>query len=67
LGAQSIELLAAAINKAGDPRNYAKIATVLRAQKWDTLLGEVGFDDKGQAAQAIYLVQVKDKKIIGIK
>ncbi|NDG14598.1 MAG: ABC transporter substrate-binding protein, partial [Betaproteobacteria bacterium] len=50
-----------------DPRNYAKIATVLRAQKWDTLLGEVGFDDKGQAAQAIYLVQVKDKKIIGIK
>jgi branched-chain amino acid transport system substrate-binding protein len=67
LGAQSIELLAAAVNKAGDARNYAKIATVLRSQKWDTLLGDIGFDDKGQAAQAIYLVQVKDKKIIGVK
>jgi ABC-type branched-subunit amino acid transport system substrate-binding protein len=60
-------LLAAAINKAGDARNYAKLATTLRAQKWDTLLGDISFDDKGQAAQSIYLVQVKDKKIIGVK
>ena len=66
LGAQSIELLAAAIQKAGDARNHAKIAAVLRGQKWDTLLGDIGFDDKGQANQAIYLVQVKDKKIIGV-
>ena len=67
LGAQSVELLAAAINKAGDARNYAKISATLRGQKWDTLLGDISFDDKGQAAQSIYLVQVKDKKIIGVK
>lgn len=64
LGAQAIEVLAGAIEKAGDPRAYDKIAAALKGQKWDTLLGDITFDDKGQALQNIYLVQVKDKKII---
>lgn len=64
LGAQAIEVLAGAIEKAGDPRAYDKIAAALKGQKWDTLLGDISFDDKGQALQNIYLVQVKDKKII---
>jgi len=64
LGAQSVEVLAGAIEKAGDARNYDKIAAALKGQKWNTLLGEITFDTKGQALQNIYLVQVKDKKIV---
>ena len=66
LGAQAVEVLAGAIEKAGDPRAYDKIATAIRGQKWNTLLGDVNFTDKGQAMQSIYLVQVKDKKIIAV-
>ncbi|MGE0733536.1 MAG: ABC transporter substrate-binding protein [Alphaproteobacteria bacterium] len=64
LGAQAVEVLAGAIEKAGDPRAYDKIAAALKGQKWDTLLGDISFDNKGQALQNIYLVQVKNKKII---
>lgn len=63
LGAQAVELLAGAIDEAGDPRDYEKIAAALRAHPWDTLLGTITFDDIGQAIQNIYLVQVKDGQI----
>ena len=67
LGAQAVEVLAGAVEKAGgDPRAYDKIAAALKGQTWKTLLGDIKFDDKGQALQNIYLVQVKDKKIVSV-
>ena len=46
--------------------DFDKIAAAIRGQRWNTLLGDVNFTDKGQAMQSIYLVQVKDKKIIAV-
>ena len=66
LGAQSVELIAAAMDKAGDARDYNKIAAVLKGQKWNTLLGEMSFDEKGQAKQNLYLVQVRAGKIVKV-
>ncbi len=67
LGAQAVEVLAYAVEKAGgDPRAYDKIAAALKGGKISTLLGEMSFDDKGQAKQNIYLIQVKDKKIVSV-
>lgn len=67
LGAQAVEVLAAAVNKAGDARAYDKIAEALKGQSWPTLLGDVKFDATGQAIQNIYLVQVNKGKIVGVK
>lgn len=64
LGAQAVEVLAQAVEKAGDPRAYDKIAAALKVPKLNTLLGDATFDDKGQAQQSIYLIQVKNKKIV---
>ncbi|WP_137392375.1 ABC transporter substrate-binding protein [Rhodoligotrophos defluvii] len=67
LGAQAVELLAGAIDEAGDPRAYDKIAAALKGHPWDTLLGTMKFDEKGQALQNTYLVQVVDGKITSVK
>ena len=67
LGGQAVEVLAAAVNKAGDARAYDKIAEALKGQTWPTLLGEVKYEPNGQALQNIYLVQVTRGKIIGVK
>ena len=67
LGAQAVEVLAGAMEEAGDPRDYDKIAAALRGRTWDTLLGSITFDEIGQAIQNIYLVQVKDGKITSVK
>jgi branched-chain amino acid transport system substrate-binding protein len=64
LGAQAVEVLAGAIDKAGGAREYDKIAAAMKGQPWKTLLGEITFDGKGQALQNIYLIQVKNKKIV---
>lgn len=66
LGAQAVELIAGAMEEAGDPRDYDKIAAALRAHPWDTLLGTITFDEIGQAMQNIYLVQVKDGQITSV-
>ena len=66
LGAQAVEVLAGAINKAGSARDYDKIEAALRGQDWDTLLGTISFDDIGQAMQNIYLIQVKGGKITSV-
>jgi len=66
LGAQSVELIAAAMDKAGDAHDYNKVSTVLKGQKWKTLLGEMSFDDKGQALQNLYLIQVRKGKIVKV-
>jgi branched-chain amino acid transport system substrate-binding protein len=67
LGGQAVEVLAAAVNKAGDARAYDKIAEALKGQTWPTLLGDAKFEANGQAIQNIYLVQVNKGKIVGVK
>jgi len=66
LGAQAVQVLAEAMDKAGSSKDYDKIAETLKARKWDTLLGQISFTDKGQAVQNIYLVQVKNKQIVSV-
>ncbi|MGQ3027911.1 MAG: ABC transporter substrate-binding protein, partial [Ferrovibrionaceae bacterium] len=66
LGAQAVQVLAEAADKAGSSRDYDKIAQTLKSRKWDTLLGQISFTDKGQAMQNIYLVQVKNKQIVSV-
>lgn len=64
LGAQSIELLAAAINAAGTATDYDRLAQTIRGRGWDTLMGPVRFDEIGQAFQASYIIQAKGGKIV---
>jgi branched-chain amino acid transport system substrate-binding protein len=63
LGAQSIEILAKAMDKAGTVRDYEKLADTIRSNEWNTLLGDITFDEIGQAQQNIYLIQIRDGKI----
>lgn len=67
LGAQAIEVLAAGVESAGDPRAYDKIAAHLKAAPIPTVLGNVSFSDKGQASQPIHLVQVQKKQIVSVR
>ena len=66
LGAQAVEVIADAMNKAGSSTDYDKIATALKSETWPTLLGDVKFDANGQALQNIYLIQVVKGKIVGV-
>jgi len=63
LGAQSIEVLAQAIDEAGTVRDYEKLAETIRGNEWNTLLGDITFDEIGQAQQNIYLIQIQEGKI----
>lgn len=65
LGAQAVEVIADAMNKAGSSTDYDKIAAALKSETWPTLLGDVKFDANGQALQNIYLIQVVKGKIVG--
>ena len=65
LGAQAVEVIADAMNKAGSSTDYDKIAATLKGESWPTLLGDVKFDANGQALQNIYLIQVAKGKIVG--
>ena len=64
LGAQAIEVLAYAVEKSGDARAFDKMAAALKAAPVKTLLGEVKIEDNGQTIQNIYLIQVKNGKIV---
>ena len=41
LGAQAVEVIADAMNKAGSSTDYDKIAATLKGESWPTLLGDV--------------------------
>lgn len=66
IGAQAVEVLAEAIDEAGTSRDYAKLAETMRGKEWDTLLGNITFDEIGQAMQNIYLIQVNDGAITSV-
>lgn len=68
LGAQAVQTLAFGVDAAGgDPRAYDKIAAALKSQAVPTVMGELRFSDKGQASQAIHLVQVQKKQIVSVR
>jgi branched-chain amino acid transport system substrate-binding protein len=67
LGAQAVRVLADAVNKAGSANDHDKIAAALKSQSWPTLLGEIKFDETGQALQNMYLIRVDKGKIVTAK
>lgn len=67
LGGQAVELIADAMDEVGDARDYDKIAAALKSHPWQTILGEITFDEIGQAIQNIYLIQVKDGEIVSVE
>lgn len=67
LGAQAVRVLAGAVDKAGSARDYDKIAAALKGQTWPTLLGDIKFEDNGQAIQNLYLIKVDKGQIVSTK
>ncbi len=64
LAAAGIEITAAGMDKAGTSTDYDKIAAAIRGNKWNTVLGEMTFNNIGQGALVSYIVQVKGGKIV---
>ena len=64
LGAQAVRVLADAVEKAGSARDYDKIAAALKAQTWPTVLGDIKFEDNGQALQNLFLIKVDKGQIV---
>jgi branched-chain amino acid transport system substrate-binding protein len=50
----AIQVWAAAANKAGDT-DPEKVAETIRGQAWDTVIGELGFDEKGDLTASTYV------------
>lgn len=67
LGAQAVRVLADAAEKAGTSTDHDKLAATIRGNTWRTLLGDIKFDETGQALQNMYLIQVQDGKIVSVK
>lgn len=63
LGAQSVEVWAEAVDKAGTTEQKAVADAIKGATFPDTLLGEVKFTDSGQMISPIYAFQVKNTKV----
>jgi branched-chain amino acid transport system substrate-binding protein len=58
----AVQVWAAAATKAGTT-DSAKVAETLRGQSWDTVIGKLGFDAKGDLTSATYVWYVfKDGK-----
>lgn len=64
LSAAGIEVTAGAMDKAGTSTDYDKIAEAMRGATWPTVLGDIKFDNIGQAFFSSYIVQVKNAKIV---
>ena len=63
LGAQSVDVWAQAVKKAGTTERTA-VAKAIHGQSFTgTLLGDVTFTDKGQMISKMYAFQVKDQKV----
>lgn len=56
----AMQAWAAAASKAGST-DAAKVATALRSQDWETVIGKIGFDAKGDLKHAAYVWYVFDK------
>ena len=67
LGGQAVRVLATAVQAAGSSRDYDKIAAALRGPTLTTLLGDIKFDENGQAVQNLYLVRVQNGDITTVR
>lgn len=67
LGAQAVRVLAGAADKAGASRDHDKIAAALKSNSWPTVLGNIKFDENGQAHQNLYLIRVQNGQIVSVK
>jgi branched-chain amino acid transport system substrate-binding protein len=67
LGGQAVRVLASAVQTAGSSRDYDKIAAALRGPTLPTLLGDIKFDETGQALQNLYLVRVQNGDITTVR
>jgi branched-chain amino acid transport system substrate-binding protein len=60
----AVQVWAAAVKKAGTT-DYKKVAEAIRSQEWDTVLGKLGFDKKGDITVLDYVWWVfKDGKYV---
>jgi branched-chain amino acid transport system substrate-binding protein len=50
----AIQVWAQAVEKAGST-DAEKVAAAIRSQDWDTVIGKLGFDDKGDLTKATYV------------
>lgn len=64
LSAAGLEVTAAGMDKAGSSTDYDKIAAAIRGNPWNTVLGDLKFNEIGQGFLASYIVQVKSGKIV---
>ena len=63
LGAQSVAVWAAAVEKAGTTEQKAVADAIKGATFTDTILGDVTFTDSGQMISPMFGFQVKDQKV----
>lgn len=65
---EAVNLIAAAMDKAGTDSDYDKIAKVIREGAWQSPRGQLKFDEKGRAhAPYFYIQRVKDGKLVQVE
>jgi branched-chain amino acid transport system substrate-binding protein len=65
---EAVNLIAAAMDKAGTDSDYDKISKVIREGAWQSPRGQLKFDEKGRAhAPYFYIQRVKDGKLVQVE
>jgi len=65
---ESINLIAAAMDKAGTDSDYAKISKTIREGTWPSPRGQLKFDEKGRArAPYFYIQRVENGNIVQVE
>ena len=54
---EAVHLIAAAMDKAGTEKDYAKISQTIRDNAWPSPRGELKFDAKGRARAPYFFIQ----------
>jgi len=67
-GYDALHVLAQAVDKAGQsPSDRLKIASAIRATRYQGAVGEVTFDDNGQNVRKIYIARLDGGKFVVVK
>ena len=65
---EAVNLIAAAMDKAGTDSDYDKLSKTIRENAWPSPRGELRFDAKGRArAPYFFIQQVKDGKLVQLE
>ncbi len=67
MAAVAIDVIATGMDRAGSTNNYDAIAAAIRSNPIDTIRGPVSFNDKGQADQTSFIVEVRNGKIYAVE